>query len=216
MRVVIDGNIGAGKTTQLTLLEKLGCRVFKEPLDEWPLAEFYANPKKGIFPLQMAVLRTLEPKGPGVYERSLMSSRWVFWEWAKTHDLVEHEKTYEYFYDKHCWFPDLYIFLSKTPEDCHRHIGTRTQVGDSQVSLDYLRELDVLYKEMLMKVPCVVHVIDGSLKPEEIHAKILNILNNNEHSEVLFGNSPRHEVQESRESRRKVRGPPCPDVCSVS
>ena len=73
MKIVIDGNIGAGKTTQLSLLKRLGARVFKEPIEEWPLKEFYANPKKGIFPLQMAVLRTVCDQGPGIYERFLLA-----------------------------------------------------------------------------------------------------------------------------------------------
>jgi deoxyadenosine/deoxycytidine kinase len=216
MKVVIDGNIGAGKTTQLTFLEKLGVKVFKEPIEEWPLDEFYANPKKGIFPLQMAVLRTLQPSGPGVYERSLLSSRWVFWEWAKRKKLVEHEKTYEYFYDKHSWFPDLYIYLAKSPDECYLHMSSRKQTGDSKVSLNYLRELDGLYKELLMNVPCKVYVVDASRNPEEIHSEILNIINNNEHSKMLFRDSPREEVQELVESRGKMRHAPCPNMCRVS
>jgi len=40
-RVVIDGNIGSGKTTQLGLLEKKGWKVRRDPIDEWPLEEFY-------------------------------------------------------------------------------------------------------------------------------------------------------------------------------
>jgi predicted ATPase len=41
MKVVIDGNIGSGKTTQLGLLEKAGYIVRREPIDQWPLEEFY-------------------------------------------------------------------------------------------------------------------------------------------------------------------------------
>jgi thymidylate kinase len=216
MRIVIDGNIGAGKTTQLAFLEKLGAKVFKEPIDQWPLEEFYVDPKKGIFPLQMAILRTLEPQGPGIYERSLLSSRWVFWEHAKRKGLVEHVETYEYFYEKHAWSPDLYIFLSKTPEECYARIQKRHQTGDGKVSLDYLRDLDLLYKDMLAKIPCPIHLVDASGTPEEIHAKILHIINNNECSEVLFSDVPRKEVQESRKSRGKVRSAPCPDVCRMS
>jgi len=216
MKIVIDGNIGAGKTTQLKFLKNMGAKVFKEPIEEWPLEEFYADPKKGIFPLQMAVLRTVCDQGPGVYERSLLSSRWVFWEWAKTKGLVEHVKTYEYFYEKHAWSPDLYIFLSKSPEECYLHINTRHQTGDDKITLDYLKELDALYKEMHQRIQCEMHIIDASRKPEEIHAEILHIINNNEHSEVLFSDGPRTEVQESGGERREVRRSPCPVMCRVS
>jgi len=216
MKIVIDGNIGAGKTTQLNLLKRIGARVFKEPIEEWPLEEFYADPKKGIFALQMAVLRTVCDQGPGIYERSLLSSRWVFWEWAKKKNLVEHVKTYEYFYEKHAWSPDLYIFLSKSPEECYLHVSSRKQTGDSKVTLGYLRELDELYSELRDRVTCKVHVIDASRTPEEIHAEILHIINNNEQSEVLFCDSPGTEVQESSEFGGKVRRAPCPVMCRVS
>jgi thymidylate kinase len=216
MKIVIDGNIGAGKTTQLNLLKRLGARVFKEPIEEWPLKEFYENPKKGIFPLQMAVLRTVCDQGPGIYERSLLSSRWVFWEWAKTRELVEHVETYEYFYDKHVWSPDLYIYLDKSPDECYLHVSGRHQTGDDKVTLGYLNELDLLYKDLHKKVGCRVHIVDASRKPEEIHAEILHIINNNERSEVLFCDCPGDKVQEHGEPRRKMQRASCPDVCRVS
>ena len=216
MKIVIDGNIGAGKTTQLNFLKNMGARVFKEPIEEWPLKEFYEDPKRGIFPLQMAVLRTVCDQGPGVYERSLLSSRWVFWEWAKAKGLVEHVKTYEYFYDKHAWSPDLYIYLDKSPDECYLHISARHQTGDDKVSLDYLKELDSLYRDLHTQIPCEIHIIDASRTPEEIHAKILHIINNNERSEVLFCDGSRKEVQKPGDQRRKVRGASCPDVCRVS
>jgi len=216
MKVVIDGNIGSGKTTQLSLLEAKGFLVFREPIDEWPLEEFYKDPKSGAFPLHMAILRTLRPRGAAVYERSLLSSRWVFWEWAKAKGLATNSKTYEYFYEKHSWLPDLYIFLSKRPEECHQAIQTRGQTGDTHVSLEYLRELDVLYKQLIMKVPCLVHVLDASAPPEEIHAKILTILSHNEHSEVLLRDGRGRQVQKHGVPGGQVFCPPFQDLCRLS
>jgi deoxyadenosine/deoxycytidine kinase len=217
MKVVIDGNIGSGKTTQLGLLEQKGFLVFREPIDEWPLEEFYQDPKTGAFPLHMAILRTLRPRGSAIYERSLLSSRWVFWEWAKAKGLASNSKTYEYFYEKHSWHPDLYIFLSKTPEECHRAIQTRGQTGDTHVTLEYLQELDVLYKHLIMKVPCVVHVLNASDSPEEIHAKILTILSHNERSEMLVSDGRGLEVQKSRRQRGgQMFCPSFQDLCRLS
>jgi len=216
MKIVIDGNIGAGKTTQLSLLQKLGGIVFREPIEEWPLREFYEDPVKGIFPLQMAVLRTIVPQGPGFYERSLLSSRWVFWEWAKRRGIIEHEKTYEYFYEHHKWSPDLYIFLSKSPEDCYLGISSRKQVGDDKVTLQYLQELDLLYKELLEKIECKVYVIDASKSPGAIHTEILHILNNNECPEMLFSDNTWKKVQELGHSRGEVCCPSRSDMCRLS
>ena len=66
----------------MNLLEKKGLRVFREPIDEWPLEEFYKDPKRWAFYFHMVILQTLRPLTTSktiVYERSLLSSRWVFW-----------------------------------------------------------------------------------------------------------------------------------------
>ena len=215
MKVVIDGNIGSGKTTQLNLLEKKGFLVYREPIDEWPLQQYYEDKQRGLFPLHMAILMTLRPRGPGVYERCLLSSRWVFWEWAKSKWPVENEKTYEFFYSKHEWFPDLYIFLAKSPEKCHKAIQTRGQTGDSFVTLEYLRELDDLYKKMVMNVPCQVHVINAEAPAEEIHEKILNILSHNEYT-VLGGDGERNQVQKRSGTGGSLLCPPFQDMCRLS
>jgi len=215
MKVVVDGNIGSGKTTQLGLLEKKGFVVFREPIEDWPLQEFYEDRKNGIFPLHMAILRTLRPRGPGVYERSLLSSRWVFWEWAKSKGVVAHDKTYNYFYERHSWQPDLYIFLSKTPEKCFEAIQTRGQTGDGFVTLEYLKELDELYTKMIMNVPCRVHVLKADDPPEEIHEKILNILSHNEYT-VLVGDDKRRQVQKPGGRGGSVFCPPFQDLCRLS
>jgi thymidylate kinase len=215
MKVVVDGNIGSGKTTQLGLLEKKGFMVFREPIDEWPLQEFYEDPKNGIFPLHMAILRTLRPRGPGVYERSLLSSRWVFWEWAKAKGASAHDATYDYFYERHKWQPDLYIFLSKSPEKCLEAIQTRGQTGDGFVTLEYLQELDALYQKLVMKVPCRVHVLNAEAPPEEIHEKILNILSHNEYT-VLVGDDERRQVQKPGGHGGSMLCPPFQDLCRLS
>ena len=214
MKIVIDGNIGAGKTTQLAFLQGEGFKVFKEPIEEWPLKEFYENPKKGIFALQMAVLRTVGDQGPGIYERSLISSRFVFWEWAKAKGLVEHAKTYEYFYDKHAWSPDLYIYLDKSPEACYLAISSRRQTGDDKVTLRYLKELESLYRQIWKHIKCQIYIVNASRKPEEIHKEILDIVNSNDAMFVRDG--PGHEVQEPGDSRGEVQRAPCPDMCRMS
>jgi len=189
MKVVIDGNIGSGKTTQLDLLEKKGWKVRREPIETWPLELFYSDKSRWALVLQLRILQTLRPvdtKDTVVYERCLLSTRHVFWEHllqkkyvCPTEDLV-----YVHEYDRRAWYPDVYIFLSKSPERAFEHIGKRHQVGDSNISLEYLQELDVLYKKMIQYVPCKVHVIDGHQDPETIHNQILRILKEKK---------PRHE-----------------------
>jgi len=184
MKVVIDGNIGAGKTTQLGLLESKGWYVHKEPIHQWPLKEFYEDQIRWTFLLHMRILETLEAvqtEKHVIYERCMWSSRYVFWPLIqdKVHP-IEHE-TYNFFFHNRKWYPDIYIYLSKTPEIAHAHIQKRNQTGDESVSLDYLRKLDEKYKELAKNLPqCRTYIIDANRTELEIHQEISAILVENE------------------------------------
>jgi len=220
MKVVIDGNIGSGKTTQLNLLEEKGWRVQREPIDDWPLELFYKDKSRWALLLQMKILQTLQPLKTKetdvvVYERCLLSTRHVFWEHLLQKKLVRPEENdvYSYQYEKDTWFPDVYIFLSKTPEVAFHHIKKRKQSGDSGVSLEYLKDLDVLYTRMLMNVPCKVHVINGHQSPEDIHQQILSLLK-------LYGmyvsDTGGAKVQTTCTHQREVLCTPFPNMCRLS
>ena len=56
MKIVIDGNIGVGKSTQLRLLEQVGYKVYREPIDDWSLELFYKDQSRWAFLLQMQIL----------------------------------------------------------------------------------------------------------------------------------------------------------------
>ena len=218
MKVVIDGNIGSGKTTQLNLLEEKGWKVQREPIDVWPLELFYKDKSRWALLLQMKILQTLRPlktKDVVVYERCLLSTRHVFWEYLLQKKLVRPEENdvYSHQYDKDAWYPDLYIFLSKTPEVAFEHIKKRKQTGDSSVTLDYLKDLDILYTKMLTNVPCKVHVINAHQSPEDIHEQILSLLK-------LYGvyvtDAGRAEVQKTGAHQREVLCTPFPNMCRLS
>jgi len=218
MKVVIDGNIGSGKTTQLDLLENKGYRVRREPIDDWPLEEFYQDPQRWAFYFHMKILETLRPlktRETVVYERSLLSSRWVFWEVLKKQSMVTkgEDETYGTFYDKFVWYPDIYIFLSKSPDLAWKHIQARHQVGDSGVTLEYWKELDTEYKNLMSKVPCRVYIVNANRSVEEIHKEISTIISGNE---LLRSDAERDEVQTPSNRRREVSCTPFPNLCRLS
>lgn len=218
MKVVIDGNIGSGKTTQLDLLETRGYRVRREPIEKWPLEEFYKDPQRWAFYFHMKILQTLRPLKTHetvVYERSLLSSRWVFWEVLKKQGVVTpgEDNTYATFYEQFAWYPDVYIFLSKTPELAWEHIQARHQTGDSGVTLEYWKELDGEYQRLLQNVPCKVHVVNANRSVEEIHREISSIIL--EH-ELFRPDTERDEVQTPGRRRREVSCTPFPNLCRVS
>lgn len=217
MHIVIDGNIGSGKTTQLNLLKKIGLSIRCEPIQEWPLELFYKDMSRWAFLLQIRILQTIRPcsKGTHIYERGLLGTRHVFWEYLKAKGFVtpEEHTAYESAYERYGWQPDLYIYLSKSPETAYEHIQKRGQVGDTGVTLDYLKELDHLYTAMIRSVPCQVYVVNANRTPDEIHTEIISILKENG---VLECDTGRPKVSPARTHRREVLCTPYPDMCHLS
>jgi deoxyadenosine/deoxycytidine kinase len=226
MKFVIDGNIGAGKTTQLDLLEKKGLLVKREPIDEWPLELFYKDMSRWALTLQLAIFQTHQPikedwSTPVFYERSIFASRYVFWEYLKKNDHVKaiedviHERAFE----KYKWYPDVFIYLSSDPINNMNNIARRRQVGDSGVTIDYLENINDLYEQLILKMPCRVHVVDTLGKtPYEVHVEIMKILSEytTRVNDMYVCNARREKVQTTGTYRRQMLCAPFPDMCSVS
>tara|TARA_B110000977_G_scaffold147510_1_gene186963 strand:- start:2807 stop:3349 length:543 start_codon:yes stop_codon:yes gene_type:complete len=176
-KIVIDGNIGAGKTTQITKLQQLGFCVQKEPIHLWPLELFYSDPERWGFLFQMVILKTLVPRTQEtcIYERCPLSSLKVFWEILKKHP--DEDKTYREFYKDYGWSPDVYIYIATPTDVCYERIQSRSQNGDSGVSSEYLKTLDNKYSEMYHSMECPKYMIDGTQSSEIIHKNIINIIN---------------------------------------
>ena len=175
-KIVIDGNIGSGKTTQLKMLENKGHNVVYEPIDKWPLETFYSDMERWGFLFQMVVLQTLSvhPEPYTIYERCPLSSRDVFWKTMKKTDLED--EVYQRAYELQGWGPDIYILIDKDPKLCHQHINQRVQSGDGGVTLEYLESLDSNYKDMFESIKCPKYIVDGNQSIEEVSENIQRII----------------------------------------
>ena len=175
MKIVIDGNIGSGKTTQLNLLESCGFAVQREPIGEWPLELYYSDPVRWGFLFQMLILQTLKTV-PGfvIYERSPLSSKEVFWEVMDKTPLED--QVYQAAYAKDAWYPDVYIYIDTSPKVCHEHLKRREQEGDTSVDYGYLKLLDAKYRDMVDRVTCDRYIVNGHDSIAEIHKKVLDII----------------------------------------
>jgi deoxyadenosine/deoxycytidine kinase len=223
MKFVIDGNIGAGKTTQLELLAQRGFTVVCEPIEKWPLDLFYKDMSRWALSLQIAIMQTHQPihtKQIVVYERSLHASRYVFWENMKNSNRITsvEDDIHERAFETYRWMPDVYIYLSVDPHEAYERIRKRkSQSGDSGVTLEYLKEIHVLYERMLMNMPCVTYIVKVSgREPEEIHAEILEILSKYTVNGMHLSDDGRKEMQKARAHRRTMLCTPFPDMCRVS
>lgn len=177
MRIVIDGNISSGKSTQVSLLEKINYTVKREPIEEWPLEQYYSDPKRWGFLFQMAVLhshsKTIDTD-LCIYERSPGSGIHVFWpvmEKNENEDII-----YRKLYNELSWDPDVYIFIDKSPEKCYEHITQRGQVGDNGVQLNYLQSLNIHYQKYFKNLTCKKFRINGNQSIEKIHEDIIKCI----------------------------------------
>ena len=175
-RIVIDGNIGSGKTTQMKLLAQEGFSVLTEQIQDWPLDDFYKDPPKFALALQLAVLKSFQATGVQVYERSPESSREVFWKMLRDEGTAteEDDAKYKEAYKLSGWYPDVHIYIDTPPQICFGRLESRKQTGDSAISLDYIKKIDKYYKRYTM-VGCA-HRIDGRLSPIQILEQILCVI----------------------------------------
>jgi deoxyadenosine/deoxycytidine kinase len=175
MRIVIDGPIGSGKTTILRMLQEIGYNVRFEQINQWPLEQFYKDPRRWAFTLQMAILKTMEiPEDGTIHERCIQTSNHVFWEMlSDTFSPIENE-IYQYFYEKHVWIPDIHIYLDATPEKCFENIQKRIQTGDSFVTMEYMVKLDQAYKKFTEKHPIIK--IDANLCISEVFKNVCQVI----------------------------------------
>lgn len=182
MSIVIDGIMGAGKSTQITMLEEEGYKVKREPVEDWPLEKFYRNKAEWCFLFQVAVLQSnLEDKDVQVYERGILPCRMVFWQDLLNKGIVRHSEEH-YWYDKLwnslVWYPKKYIFIDVDIDVAMGRISNRHQSGDKSISREFLARIDERYREMLktLEKHCEVHIIDGNGSYEDVRAQIKKII----------------------------------------
>jgi deoxyadenosine/deoxycytidine kinase len=158
MKLVIDGNIGCGKSSIMNKIinsNLISIPVYKEPLDDWNkwLDLFYSNMQKHSFGFQMKVLKSHldNNKIPhGIFERSPLSCQRVFGELLYEDNLMselEWELTEEYNRD-FGWIPELVIYLKCDPNTCFKRIQQRNRTNEKPISLEYLTRLDAKYTKL--------------------------------------------------------------------
>lgn len=179
MIIVIDGNIGSGKST---LLRKLASSftVVTEKIHDWPLEQFYSDPSRWAFALQVKILQSMgKPSSDKtiIHERCPQSSNFVFWEhFVDTRQVTDVEnKIYQDLYSVLEWKSDMYIYLRCSPEKCFQNVQKRVQVGDSDVNLEYLEQIHEKYEEFIKRLPNV-HVVDADQDETTVYNNVCDIL----------------------------------------
>ncbi|MBK9391336.1 MAG: deoxynucleoside kinase [Bacteroidetes bacterium] len=156
--VVIEGNIGAGKTTLATrIADEFNARLILEHFADNPfLPKFYSDPEKYSFPLELSFLasryRQLKEelvaqdlfKAFTIADYYFMKSL-VFA--SSTLDGEEYNLYRQIFYIIYGSLPkpDIYVYLHLTPERLLKNIKKRGRNYENNITKEYLQTIQESY-----------------------------------------------------------------------
>lgn len=158
--VFVEGNIGAGKTSALSLIQKK-YPVYFEDIESWQfLDDFYANRERYSFHLQMGIMVSAHKQFKSALERDeeivfmerSPSSGKVFVEANKASFSTKEHKLLEDMFDMMkipTDIPTITIFIDTSVNLCYRRIKTRQRVCEADVSEDYLQTIQECYERYL-------------------------------------------------------------------
>jgi len=174
MNIFIEGNIGVGKST---FINKIRCKYqdqfnyIEEPIEEWTehvidnsetkinyLSLYYSNQAKYSFLFQCLALLSLINNKPkrknNIIERSIYSCIYVFSKNLYNNKVISFEE-YEFL---KLWKKKQYketdfkiIYLEDTVENCLERIKKRNRPEEKNITIEYLKQLEDNYKELLIK-----------------------------------------------------------------
>jgi len=185
--ILLEGNIGAGKSTLGRDLHESGSYGFiEEPVSAWQnefdeniLDLFYSDQRRWGFTFQIAAFTTraktwdevlaLTDHKNVILERSIYCDRFVFAKNCFQQGLITKTewqlycKLWDWLEDNWCQRPDQIIYLRTPFEVCMERIVERGRGEETTITLDYLRSLENLHDEWLLNNPDVV-VLNGLKK----------------------------------------------------
>jgi len=174
--LILEGNIGAGKSTMLKILNnKLGIDVVYEPTDRWQevgrdgnlLDLFYKDIKRWAYTFQSFAFITrvqiqIEELKKSkndvlVFERSVYCDRYCFakncYE-SKNMTALEwqiYKEWFSWLVEGYTRKPDGFIYLKTDPQVCFQRLKKRSRSEESEVTLNYLQSLHKRHEDWLVE-----------------------------------------------------------------
>lgn len=207
-KLVVEGNIGAGKTTLIRTLERafadlsVSFETFAEPLelyqsasssrsngrevDVLSLMNSGANVAVSFRLLAMAghwrnaikARSSLVPSAVHIFERELNTVRKVFGDHRREETLPDDQiVAIDLIYDmvsETIPEADAFIYVNTSPDTCLARVVQRARVGESNYNIEYLRELDVYYRNLIVEEAAAgksVYIIDNAGDRDEANER---------------------------------------------
>lgn len=184
---VVDGNIGAYKSTVLNLISKeLNFLPVDEPWYENNFLDlFYQDKKRWAYSTQwefftIRAIRHMEAQNSTqenlLLERSVYSDRYVFARYLYEHGYMNdrewksYTKWFDFLTEKLLKKPTFILYLRAKPETLYNRILQRSREIELQkdgITLDYIKGLNRYYEDFLMHnnfnldIPIIVVETDG-------------------------------------------------------
>jgi deoxyguanosine kinase len=158
--VVIEGNIGSGKTTLAhKLAEKWGTRLMLEEFKDNPfLPKFYQNPEQHAFALELSFLAERYHQKRDELNRTDLFRPGIVCDYSFGKSLVFarinlNEDEFELYQNLFQIIlgrlpkPDILLFLYCSPEKSLRQIKKRGRSYEQEITIDYLEQINQGYLE---------------------------------------------------------------------
>jgi deoxyguanosine kinase len=188
--IVIEGNIGAGKTTLARMFaEKLNGRLILERLGENPfLPKFYDNPQKNSFPLELSFLAERyhqlneELQNRDLFHPLTIADYYLMKSliFSRTNLTDDEFRLYRQIFDiisANLIKPDLYVYLHLNLDNLIRNIKNRGRYFEQNIQKDYLVKIQDGYMDFFKQQKALTILM--------IDANELDFYNNSAHFERI-------------------------------
>jgi len=168
--IIIEGNIGAGKSTLTKQLsETLDAKPFYEPVETNPyLDKYYQDPKKYALPMQFYLMSNrYELHQQGIEhiwktQKSCIFDRSIYGDYifAKRNwldgnmsdiDFENYNKMRRVMF-QNLMIPHVTLYLKNDPQVSYNNIANRCRDCEQTIPLEYLKGLDELYRELVYEM----------------------------------------------------------------
>ncbi|MBI2774422.1 deoxynucleoside kinase [Candidatus Dependentiae bacterium] len=173
---IVEGNIGAGKSTFLKLIEKhmpqIGIAL--EPLHNWQkkvygqslLANFYQEPRRWSYSLETFAMicrvrehiREQEHSSKSrIVERSIYSGHYCFVLTGYQNGFMTdlewsmYQEWFNYLIPQRCKPPQGFIYLRTTPEVAYKRIKKRNRLAEKNITFAYLKQIHDQHERFLLE-----------------------------------------------------------------